>query len=172
MNIPQPRLLVILGLMALLGGGYLVLAAGFWNRGLPEGLIQVNGRIEGDHLTIASKFPGRIQVVEVFGTLVDSERTAERVKPRIGFLPQGLGLNLYPELSVEENIDFFARLRLLPEQELVERKARFLAITRLDKFRDRAMKHLSGGMKQKLGHHPDSAISGKRRLFRGNRPRD
>src|SRR5215467_1190904 len=102
--------------------------------------------------------------VEVFGTQVDSERAAERVKPRIGFLPQGLGLNLYPDLSVEENIDFFARLRLVPEHELAERKNRLLAITRLDKFRDRAMKNLSGGMKQKLGlictliHEPELAI--------------
>ena len=103
-------------------------------------------------------------VVEVLGISIDSEATAERVKPRIGFLPQGLGLNLYPELSVEENIDFFARLRLVTEQDLAERKARLLAITRLDKFRDRAMKHLSGGMKQKLGlictliHEPEFAI--------------
>ncbi len=102
--------------------------------------------------------------VEVFGTLVDSERAAERVKERIGFLPQGLGLNLYPDLSVEENIDFFARLRLVPEQELAERKTRLLAMTRLDKYRDRAMKNLSGGMKQKLGlictliHEPELAI--------------
>ena len=102
--------------------------------------------------------------VEVFGTLVDSERAAERVKQRIGFLPQGLGLNLYPDLSVEENIDFFARLRLVPEQELAQRKARLLTMTRLDKFRDRAMKNLSGGMKQKLGlictliHEPELAI--------------
>ena len=102
--------------------------------------------------------------VEVFGTLVDSERAAERVKRRIGFLPQGLGLNLYPELSVEENIDFFAQLRLVPEHELTERKVRLLAMTRLDKFRDRAMKNLSGGMKQKLGlvctliHEPELAI--------------
>jgi ABC-2 type transport system ATP-binding protein len=101
---------------------------------------------------------------EVFGTLVDSERAAERVKQRIGFLPQGLGMNLYPDLSVEENIDFFARLRLVPEHELTERKARLLAMTRLDKFRDRAMKNLSGGMKQKLGlictlvHEPELAI--------------
>jgi ABC-2 type transport system ATP-binding protein len=102
--------------------------------------------------------------VEVFGTLVDSERAAERVKQRIGFLPQGLGLNLYPDLSVEENIDFFARLRLVPQVDLSERKARLLAMTRLDKFRDRAMKNLSGGMKQKLGlictliHEPELAI--------------
>jgi ABC-2 type transport system ATP-binding protein len=102
--------------------------------------------------------------VEVFGTAVDSEAAAERVKPRLGFLPQGLGLNLYPELSVEENIDFFARLRLVSKQDLVERKRRLLAMTRLDQFRDRAMKNLSGGMKQKLGlvctliHEPELAI--------------
>ncbi len=102
--------------------------------------------------------------VAVFGTLIDSERAAERVKQRIGFLPQGLGLNLYPDLSVEENIDFFARLRLVPEKELTERKTRLLAMTRLDKFRDRAMRNLSGGMKQKLGlictliHEPELAI--------------
>lgn len=102
--------------------------------------------------------------IEVFETVIDSERAAERVKQRSGFLPQGLGLNLYPDLSVEENIDFFARLRLVPEQELAERKARLLAMTRLDKFRDRSMKNLSGGMKQKLGlictliHEPELAI--------------
>lgn len=102
--------------------------------------------------------------VEVFGTTVDSERAAERIKHKIGFLPQGLGLNLYSDLSVEENIDFFARIRLVPEHELAERKARLLAMTRLDKFRDRAMKNLSGGMKQKLGlictliHEPELAI--------------
>ena len=55
------HILVLIVLVVLFGGGYLVLGAGFWSRGLPEGLIQVNGRIEGDHLTVASKFPGRIQ---------------------------------------------------------------------------------------------------------------
>ncbi len=103
-------------------------------------------------------------VVEVFETRVDSERAAERIKPRIGFLPQGLGLNLYPELSVEENIDFFADLRLVPDDELAERKAGLLAMTRLERFRDRPMKNLSGGMKQKLGlicaliHEPELAV--------------
>ena len=89
--------------------------------------------------------------VEVFGIELDSEAAAERIKGRIGFLPQGLGLNLYPDLSVEENIDFFARLRLVSEAELAGRKQRLLATTRLLKFRDRPMKNLSGGMKQKLG---------------------
>jgi ABC-2 type transport system ATP-binding protein len=102
--------------------------------------------------------------VEVFGKTIDSERSAEQIKSKTGFLPQGLGLNLYPDLSIEENIDFFARLRLVPERDLAERKARLLAMTRLGKFRDRAMKNLSGGMKQKLGlictliHEPELAI--------------
>ncbi|WP_027359963.1 ATP-binding cassette domain-containing protein [Desulforegula conservatrix] len=102
--------------------------------------------------------------VEVFGTIVDSEKSAEKIKSRIGFMPQGLGLNLYPELSIEENIDFFARLRLVSEKDLKDRKDRMLVMTRLDRFRDRPMKNLSGGMKQKLGlicsliHEPDLII--------------
>jgi ABC-2 type transport system ATP-binding protein len=89
--------------------------------------------------------------IEVFGQIIDSEASAERIKGRLGFMPQGLGLNLYPELSVEENIDFFAELREVPPAELVQRKKRLLDMTRLDKFRNRPMKQLSGGMKQKLG---------------------
>ncbi|MEJ8567200.1 ATP-binding cassette domain-containing protein [Elongatibacter sediminis] len=102
--------------------------------------------------------------IEVFGEPLDSEAAAERIKQRIGFMPQGLGLNLYADLSVEENIDFFARLRLVPEADLAERKSRLLAMTRLERFRDRPMKKLSGGMKQKLGlvctliHAPDLVI--------------
>ncbi len=102
--------------------------------------------------------------VQVFGITIDSERAAERVKGRMGFLPQGLGQNLYPELSIEENVDFFARLRLVSERDLAERKQRLLALTRLERFRDRAMKNLSGGMKQKLGlvctliHQPELVI--------------
>ena len=102
--------------------------------------------------------------IEVFGQIVDSEASAERIKGRLGFMPQGLGLNLYPELSVEENIDFFAELREVPPAELVQRKQRLLDMTRLDKFRNRPMKQLSGGMKQKLGlvctliHEPDLII--------------
>ncbi|HZP87631.1 MAG TPA: ATP-binding cassette domain-containing protein [Burkholderiales bacterium] len=89
--------------------------------------------------------------VRVFGQLIDSERAAEAVKARLGFMPQGLGLNLYPELSVEENVDFFASLRLVPSAEATPRKEQLLAMTRLAPFRARPMKNLSGGMKQKLG---------------------
>ncbi len=89
--------------------------------------------------------------LEVFGIEIDSEKAAERIKGRTGFMPQGLGQNLYPELSVEENIDFFGNSRLVPRQALMERKEKLLGMTRLAPFRDRPMKHLSGGMKQKLG---------------------
>ncbi|WP_374358124.1 ATP-binding cassette domain-containing protein [Chitinimonas sp.] len=87
----------------------------------------------------------------VFGTSLASDAAAEQIKDRIGLMPQGLGQNLYPDLSVEENVDFFARLRLVPVDEAAQRKERLFAITRLAKFRQRPMKQLSGGMKQKLG---------------------
>ncbi|GLT23372.1 ABC transporter ATP-binding protein [Zoogloea oryzae] len=102
--------------------------------------------------------------VDVFGTRIDSARAAEQVKQRIGFLPQGLGLNLYPDLSIDENVDFFGRLRLVPADVLAERKRVLLGMTRLDAFRHRPMRQLSGGMKQKLGlvctliHEPDLVI--------------
>jgi len=102
--------------------------------------------------------------IDVLGVRIDSERSAERVKARIGFMPQGLGLNLYPNLSVDENVDFFARLRGVAWADLASRKRALLGMTRLDRFGDRPMKHLSGGMKQKLGlvctliHEPDIVI--------------
>ncbi|MCU0588513.1 MAG: ATP-binding cassette domain-containing protein [Syntrophobacteraceae bacterium] len=89
--------------------------------------------------------------LQVFGIEIDSDRAAERIKDRIGFMPQGLGQNLYPELSIEENIDFFAQSRLVPRSIAAERREKLLGMTRLDRFRDRPMKNLSGGMKQKLG---------------------
>jgi len=89
--------------------------------------------------------------LSVFGVSLDSERACERIKGRLGLMPQGLGQNLYGDLSVEENIDFFGRLRLVPRAELQQRKNELLAATRLDAFRERPMKQLSGGMKQKLG---------------------
>jgi ABC-type multidrug transport system ATPase subunit len=89
--------------------------------------------------------------IDVFGIRIDSEKAAERIKDRIGFMPQGLGQNLYPELSVDENIDFFAHSRLVPQKDINERKQHLLDMTRLTPFRHRPMKNLSGGMKQKLG---------------------
>ena len=102
--------------------------------------------------------------LDVLGVTIDSEASAEKIKGRLGFMPQGLGLNLYGDLSVEENIDFFAQLREVQPEQLDQRKDKLLGMTRLDKFRERPMKNLSGGMKQKLGlictliHQPELVI--------------
>ena len=79
-------------------------------------------------------------------------------------MPQGLGRNLYPTLSVQENLDFFARLFPQTQAERSSRMEALLAGTGLTPFRDRAVANLSGGMKQKLGlccalvHDPDLMI--------------
>ena len=84
--------------------------------------------------------------------------------PRVAYMPQGLGRNLYPTLSVFENLDFIARLF---GQQPAERKARIddlLRSTGLDPFPDRPTGKLSGGMKQKVSlcsaliHDPDLVI--------------
>ena len=61
MKIPVKSLAVLVVVVASAVGTYVVLDHGVWNAGLPDGLIQANGRIEGDHVTVASKFPGRIR---------------------------------------------------------------------------------------------------------------
>ncbi len=88
--------------------------------------------------------------VILFGTPLRGEREAERLKEDLCFMPQGLGTNLYQELSVEENLDFFGQLRLLNPKELSRRKEELLRLTGLHPFRNRRAKNLSGGMKQKL----------------------
>lgn len=88
----------------------------------------------------------------------------DRVCPRIAFMPQGLGKNLYFELSVFENIDFFARLFGVPDDERKPRIDALLQATGLGPFPDRPAGKLSGGMKQKVGlcgaliHDPDLLI--------------
>ena len=92
---------------------------------------------------------------------IDVRRQPEAVKPLIGYMPQGLGLNLYDTLSVAENIAFFRALRQVPEDRYRENVERLLAMTRLAPFLDRPAGKLSGGMRQKLAlictliHLPD-----------------
>ncbi|MFG1347431.1 ribosome-associated ATPase/putative transporter RbbA [Xanthobacter autotrophicus DSM 431] len=99
--------------------------------------------------------------VEVLGADFSSRRAREDTQPRIAFMPQGLGRNLYPNLTVAENIAFFARLFGEDAAQKGARVAPLLAATGLDPFADRLMRKLSGGMKQKLGlccalvHDPD-----------------
>ena len=84
--------------------------------------------------------------------------------PRVAFMPQGLGRNLYPDLSVRENIEFFSRLFGQSRAERTWRIAELLGATGLTAFADRPAKKLSGGMRQKLGlccsliHDPDLLI--------------
>ncbi|POF31667.1 ribosome-dependent ATPase [Roseibium marinum] len=87
-----------------------------------------------------------------------------KVLPRIAYMPQGLGKNLYMDLTVRENLEFFAQLF---DQGVAERRARIDDLTRstgLRPFLARPAGKLSGGMKQKLGlccaliHDPDLLI--------------
>ena len=70
------------------------------------------------------------------------------VRERIGLMPQQY--SLYRDLTVEENLRFFARLAALPRAVYRERKERLLGITRLARFGDRRADQLSGGMYKKL----------------------
>lgn len=102
--------------------------------------------------------------VEVLGGDMGETTHRRLVCPRIAYMPQGLGKNLYPTLSVFDNVDFFGRLF---GQDKVERERRIrelLQSTGLSAFADRPAGKLSGGMKQKLGlccaliHDPDLLI--------------
>ena len=69
--------------------------------------------------------------------------------PRIAYMPQGLGKNLYPDLSIRENIEFFSRLFGQSRSERERRIAELLAATGLTPFAARPAKKLSGGVKRK-----------------------
>ena len=103
--------------------------------------------------------------VEALGGDMASAGIAESVCPHIAYMPQGLGKNLYPTLSVFENLDFFGRLF---GQEPAERRRRIDELCRSHRPATRSSTRpagkLSGGMKQKLGlccaliHDPDLLI--------------
>jgi ABC-2 type transport system ATP-binding protein len=80
----------------------------------------------------------------IFG--FDLLREAEKIKPRIGYFSQRF--TLYGDLTVDENIEFFARIHGI--RDFTKRREELLAFTRLGPFRRRLADHLSGGMKQKL----------------------
>lgn len=104
---------------------------------------------------------GRVTVLG--GDIADAGHR-RRTCPRIAYMPQGLGRNLYPTLSVFENIDFFGRLFGQGGAERARRIADLLRRTGLEHFPDRPAGKLSGGMKQKVGlccaliHDPDLLI--------------
>ncbi|WP_025917621.1 ribosome-associated ATPase/putative transporter RbbA [Herminiimonas sp. CN] len=133
--------------------------------GCMVGLIGPDGVGKSSLLALASGARALQQGrVEVLGGDMALVRHRQAVCPRIAYMPQGLGKNLYPTLSVEENLQFFARLF---GHDSAERRRRIDALTRstgLFPFLSRPVGKLSGGMKQKLGlccaliHDPDLLI--------------
>jgi ribosome-dependent ATPase len=102
--------------------------------------------------------------INVFGGDMANRRFREDVCPRIAYMPQGLGKNLYMSLSVFENVEFFGRLFGLEKTHRHQRIRELLESTDLLEFKERPAGQLSGGMKQKLGlccaliHDPDLLI--------------
>ena len=102
--------------------------------------------------------------LQVLGGDMRSKQHRDAVCPRIAYMPQGLGKNLYPTLSVEENLQFFARLFGHNAAERRRRIDHLTHSTGLHPFLARPAGKLSGGMKQKLGlccaliHDPDLLI--------------
>ncbi|MDN7672482.1 ATP-binding cassette domain-containing protein [Burkholderia oklahomensis] len=133
--------------------------------GLTIGLIGPDGVGKSSLLALASGARAlQTGGVDALDGDMRSRRHRERVCRRIAYMPQGLGKNLYPTLSVEENLQFFARLF---GHDAGERRRRIDALTQstgLLPFLSRPAGKLSGGMKQKLGlccaliHDPDLLI--------------
>jgi ABC-2 type transport system ATP-binding protein len=78
----------------------------------------------------------------------DAGRQVEQIRSRIGYVSQTF--NLYPDLTVSENMDFYAQLFAIPKAEYADRKKELLHFSRLAEFVDRRAGQLSGGMQKKL----------------------
>ena len=78
----------------------------------------------------------------------DLNNEVEQVRRIIGYMPQQF--SLYPDLSVIENLVFFADMNQVPSDKKQDRIKDMLAFTRLERFKDRKAQQLSGGMKKKL----------------------
>ena len=76
-------------------------------------------------------------------------KKADQVRGRIGYMSQRFGL--YPDLTVLENLLFYADIQMIPRRGRQDRISELLAFGKLTPFKDRAAGKLSGGMKQKLG---------------------
>jgi ribosome-dependent ATPase len=134
-------------------------------RGLRVGIIGPDGVGKSTLLAIIAGSKkiqdGRVNVLD--GDMREARHRRE-VCPRIAYMPQGLGKNLYLELSVYDNVDFMAQLFGLTSVERRKRVGELLDATGLGPFPERPAGKLSGGMKQKVGlcgalvHEPDLLI--------------
>jgi ABC-2 type transport system ATP-binding protein len=131
------------------------------DRGTIVGLIGPDGAGKTTTMRIALGLlhPDAGQVV-VLGT--DLTEGIAAIKSHLGYMPQRF--SLYPDLTVGENLRFFAELYLVPKAERQKLEAELLAFSRLEPFRNRRAGDLSGGMKQKLAlscnlvHRPELLI--------------
>src|SRR5688572_7455993 len=134
-------------------------------RGIMVGIVGPDGVGKS---TLLALIAGSKKLQEGKVTVLDGDiadvRHRRAVGPRIAYMPQGLGKNLYLELSVHDNVDFMARLFGLGAAERGARVKELLRATGLGPFPDRPAGKLSGGMKQKVGlcaalvHDPDLLI--------------
>src|SRR5579862_1814777 len=134
-------------------------------RGIMVGIVGPDGVGKSTLMALlaGSKKLQEGQMTVLDGDIADARHRAE-VCPRIAYMPQGLGKNLYLELSVHDNVDFMARLFGLGAVERKVRVKELLEATGLGPFQDRPAGKLSGGMKQKVGlcgalvHDPDLLV--------------
>lgn len=134
-------------------------------RGRTVGLIGPDGVGKSTLLSIIAGVKilqtGKVVVLEKD---IQNKTHREELAHRIAFMPQGLGKNLYPTLSIYENVDFHARLYSLAKHYRQHRIERLLRATGLWPFKERPAGKLSGGMKQKLSlccaliHSPELLI--------------
>jgi ABC-2 type transport system ATP-binding protein len=105
------------------------------------------GALQADRNVVSASQQDNTPFIHIAG--YDVPRQVEQARAQIGYLPQRF--SLYEELTVLENIRFFAEVRGLRAAEWRPRCMEILHFVGLDQFTDRRAGHLSGGMKQKLG---------------------
>ncbi|WP_040975404.1 ribosome-associated ATPase/putative transporter RbbA [Necropsobacter massiliensis] len=134
-------------------------------RGVSVGLIGPDGVGKSTLLSLIAGVKVLQQgTIKVFDKDVSDKTQRDSLSYQVAFMPQGLGKNLYPTLSIYENIEFHARLFGLAKDYRNARIQRLLNATGLLPFAERAAGKLSGGMKQKLSlccalvHNPDLLI--------------
>ena len=137
-------------------------AAGMEKRfGAVEALAGLSFQVEAGELygLVGPDAAGKTTAIRALAGLLDLDggearvlemdpRGGGEVREALGLLPQQY--SLYRDLSVWENLQFFARLYVLPRELFRQRAERLLAITRLERFVDRRADALSGGMYKKL----------------------